>query len=106
MVGMFLLMPALVGGVTGGAVVFALARRHLTARNSLLAAASACLVLGLGWYFTTWIALAGAIVAIVVYGISRIWTRVSQALVAACGTYLVFTIGVGYLLYAALDAMG
>jgi len=102
----FQLVPAVLGGVVGGGVVLVLARRHIDALRAVLAAAATCLALALGWYFTSWIAAAGVVAAILVYAVALCWIGGGRALLAACGCYLVVTIGAGAMLYAGLDAMG
>ncbi|MTD56864.1 hypothetical protein [Amycolatopsis pithecellobii] len=101
-----LVVPAMVGGVIAAGVVFLLIRRRVSGRDSKLAAAMAGLAFALGWYFAAWMALLGVIVAAVVYGMARLFTRAGQAAVAAFGAYLVFTAGAGYMLSVALDSMG
>ncbi|MBB1159884.1 MULTISPECIES: hypothetical protein [Amycolatopsis] len=102
----YLVAPAVVGGVIAAAAVLSMTRRRMSSRNAKLAAAAAGTAWALGWYFTALMALFGVVVAAAAYGSARFFIRFDQAMVAALGAYVVFMAGAGYVLYVGLDAMG
>jgi hypothetical protein len=102
----FVVVPAVLGGLAGAGLVFVLARRHVSTVYAVLASVVTGAGFAAGWYLTTWVAAAGALTGIVVYAVARIWLRGGRALLAGVGSFLLFTIGAGAMLYAALDAMG
>jgi cell division protein FtsX len=100
-----LLLPAVVGGLAGGAAMYALARRDLGTRRASLAAAATSLALAFGWLFALYGAVLGVVAAILVYAVVRSRIGTGRALLAAGGSYLVIVAGVGALIYASLDTM-
>ncbi|GAB3376810.1 hypothetical protein [Amycolatopsis echigonensis] len=102
----YLVVPAVVGGLLVAGAMFLLTRGRLSGRNAKLAAATAGLAWALGWYFTALMVLFGVAVAAAGYGFARLFIRAEQAMVAAFGAYVVFMGGAGYVLYVGLNGMG
>ncbi len=103
---LFVVIPALLGGLLAGWTVHKLARAHTAPRRTAWLAVGAFLAVALGWYLTTFIAGAGVICAIIVYLVARARFGGRVALYAASATYLGLTICVGGLLYFARRGMG
>jgi hypothetical protein len=104
---LFVPLPAVLGGLLAGWMVYRLACRHLAdTRRAKWFAVAAGLALAFGWYLMTFIAAAGAIGAIFVYFVVRAWLGARRALYAGLASYLGFTICVGGMLFVALDNMG
>jgi hypothetical protein len=102
----FIVVPAVLGGLIAAAVIFARVRQHFGTRRAKRAAVAAFLALGLGWSFTGLFAAVGVIGGLVLYAPAHIRLGGARALLAASATYLVFTVGVGGMLYVALSEMG
>jgi hypothetical protein len=101
-----LLLPAMIGGPLGAAVVYLLARRDLGHLRAALAAAATAVALALGWLFALYGAVLGVLAAIVVYAVARA-ARIGtgRALLAAGGLYTVIAASVAAAIYASLDTM-
>ena len=101
-----LLLPAMIGGPVGAAVVYLLARRDLGHLRAALAAAATAVALALGWLFALYGAVLGVLAAIVVYAVARA-ARIGtgRALLAAGGLYTVIVAAVGAAIYASLEYM-
>ena len=102
----FLAVPATVGGVAVAGAVSALMRRQHSTGEAVLAGVGAGALFALGWCLTSWIALGGLILGIVVYGLARMRLTGDRALVAAACLYVLFTLGAGTMLYIGLANMG
>jgi hypothetical protein len=102
----FLAVPATVGGVAVAGAVCALTHRRYGTGKAVLAGVAAGALFALGWCLTSWIALGGLIVGIVVYALARIWLNGDRALLAGACSYVLFTVGAGTMLYIGLESIG
>lgn len=100
-----ILIPALIGGVVGGLVVYATARRDLGTRRAVLAGVVTSVALALGWILALYGAVVGVVVAIVVYAWARPPWGTARALLAAGGAYLTVSLGTMALIYLSLSTM-
>jgi hypothetical protein len=100
-----LLWVAVVGGLAGGAAVYALVRRDLGDLRASLVAVGTFLALAIGWLLALYGAVLGIIAAILVYAVARARFGTGRALLAAGGSYIAVVVGVAALTYASLDTM-
>ena len=98
-------IPALVGGLIGGLVVYATARRDLGTGRAVLAGIVASVALALGWILALYGAVVGVVIAIVVYAWARPPWGTARALLAAGGAYLTVSLGTMALIWMSLSTM-